>query len=788
MVDESRGSHDNHRGGAPVKKRCDLMLTKASLRYYAATNALVVLGVAVAVAVLAGALLVGGSVRESLKQIALGRLGNTDVIVNSPTFFRTALSDDILKNRGPEAGNSVAPLIVAGGAVSHDESKRSAGRVMVYGVDERFFNFHSRHPAPSRLGREALVSDALAAELGAQAGDSITPRVAKPTDIPLSSLQGRRESDRPADPPDDRAVLDESHARRVLALAVAGSGALDLRSARSPAARPRLGDRVNTLLMLSARKAIPTIKRSPPAGGDARRSRTAHARRAQRSRHRRSARRPAHRRARRPACGRRRRRRLGRDAGTDLCRQHHPRGRSRECPIRWSPRSSCRSRPGYIGRPPIWLNQWAADDLSAKPGDAVTLDYFLWSDESGLTTASATFHVRRRAADERHRRRPTLTPDYPGISDAADITAWDPPFPVDLKRIRKQDEEYWEQYRGRPQGDHHGQRRAAALGIALRQSVVAAALRVAHPIAARAIDPAAAGFTVAPFAPKRRGRTGHNRLRRVLSLLQLLPRRLGAAAGLSVLRRRASSSARPRSACCGGGLLASEDSRRLRARRRDPRRRSAPSSAHRRHWLQRADPLRPAHLVDRRRRHHRSGRCTSSRSALAAGVIGTFAVGRAALWLGVRAMSRRSARSLLKGERGARSTRSTIRDQGGGVLLLITGTALLGAPMSGAVDATAGFFGAGGAWLVGGLCAASIYLRRRRSSTPAGPRPVGIVHAGRPAHIRAAGTIGAEPRLDRICQLRAGQRRRVQERRRGVRHGPRSGTGGYALMAESSRR
>ena len=35
------------------------MLTRASLRYYAGTNALVVLGVAVAVAVLSGALLVG---------------------------------------------------------------------------------------------------------------------------------------------------------------------------------------------------------------------------------------------------------------------------------------------------------------------------------------------------------------------------------------------------------------------------------------------------------------------------------------------------------------------------------------------------------------------------------------------------------------------------------------------------------------------------------------------------------------------------------------------------------
>src|SRR5215210_5980736 len=110
------------------------MLTKATLRYYAATNLLVILGVAVAVAVLGGALLVGASVRESLKQIALGRLGATDTIVTSPTFFRAALADDI--------GGDAAPLIVAGGAVSHEESQRTAGRVAVYGIDDRFGRFH----------------------------------------------------------------------------------------------------------------------------------------------------------------------------------------------------------------------------------------------------------------------------------------------------------------------------------------------------------------------------------------------------------------------------------------------------------------------------------------------------------------------------------------------------------------------------------------------------------------------------------------------------------------------
>src|ERR1051325_4887467 len=169
------------------------MLTRASLRYYAGTNALVVLGVAVAVAVLSGALLVGESVRESLRQLALGRLGRTDAVVTAPTFFRTRLAYDI-EARSPAI--RVAPLMVAGGAVAHDDSKRSAGRVAVYGINDLFGQFQhvpgegvaGQAVFPTISGRDALISEALANELGAKLGDGITLRVAKPTDIPLTTL------------------------------------------------------------------------------------------------------------------------------------------------------------------------------------------------------------------------------------------------------------------------------------------------------------------------------------------------------------------------------------------------------------------------------------------------------------------------------------------------------------------------------------------------------------------------------------------------------------------------
>ena len=43
----------------------------------------------------------------------------------------------------------------------------------------------------------------------------------------------------------------------------------------------------------------------------------------------------------------------------------------------------------------IVLNQWAADDLRAKVGDAVALEYYVWKSDGALHTETAMFHVER---------------------------------------------------------------------------------------------------------------------------------------------------------------------------------------------------------------------------------------------------------------------------------------------------------------------------------------------------------------------------------------------------------
>src|ERR1041385_6123441 len=134
-------------------------LIKQSLLYYWRTNLAVVLGVATAVSVLAGALLVGDSVRGSLRELVVQRLGRTSFVISSSGLLREQLSDDIQADPLFASGglSSACPLISLEGTVTHETSKRVAAKINVYGVDDRFWKFNqSTHIAPD--GRNVFVS------------------------------------------------------------------------------------------------------------------------------------------------------------------------------------------------------------------------------------------------------------------------------------------------------------------------------------------------------------------------------------------------------------------------------------------------------------------------------------------------------------------------------------------------------------------------------------------------------------------------------------------------------
>src|SRR3954454_13510695 len=109
-----------------------LRLLLRNLFYHWRGNAAVFLGVAVGTAVLTGALLVGDSLRGSLRNLAEKQLGWVDQAMISGRFIRTEVASGI-----PAA--TVSPALLLQGAATAKAGRR-AGRVTILGVDQHFWS------------------------------------------------------------------------------------------------------------------------------------------------------------------------------------------------------------------------------------------------------------------------------------------------------------------------------------------------------------------------------------------------------------------------------------------------------------------------------------------------------------------------------------------------------------------------------------------------------------------------------------------------------------------------
>src|SRR4051812_9536770 len=116
-----------------------------NLRYFRAANLATVAGMAVATAVLTGALMVGDSVRGSLRDLAENRLGFVDHALVSPRFLDQSLAQrladaDGFKNRF----ESITPgITLRGGAARTD----AGGGAKVAGVQITALADH--YPVPA---------------------------------------------------------------------------------------------------------------------------------------------------------------------------------------------------------------------------------------------------------------------------------------------------------------------------------------------------------------------------------------------------------------------------------------------------------------------------------------------------------------------------------------------------------------------------------------------------------------------------------------------------------------
>ena len=433
-----------------------LTLILRSLRFYWRSHLGVFLGSGIATAVLTGALVVGDSVRYSLLAMARERIGNVDYAMESgDRYFRARLADELQA----ALGASTAPALKLSGTIHRQDGNARANHAQILGVDERFSRLATRSTPPlherendgrifpALLKGETALNEALAKHLDVKPGDHVILRMEKPGIISRDAVLM---------PDDNATVALRLTVKHIVSGSAFGNFSLQASSLPSfnvflplPELQHELGiaGQANLLLvggnegvlLEDAQAAIRKFWQLADAGLELRELlgptvlelRTSNIF-------------------------------LGSSVGdTALKATKGAKGIFgyfvNELSV--GEHSTPYSIVAAMDFPwvstglkddEITINEWLAEDLHARPGDTLTIKYFVPGSMRKLEERSAVFHVRNivpisgAAADR------ALMPPFPGLADASNCRNWKPGFPINLDKIRVNDEEYWKQHHGTP--------------------------------------------------------------------------------------------------------------------------------------------------------------------------------------------------------------------------------------------------------------------------------------------------------------------------------------------------
>ena len=441
----------------------------ASLLHHWRIQAAVACGVAAGAAVLTGALLVGDSMRGSLRDLTLARLGRIEEVLVTQRFFRAELADELAAEPEFDAHFSAAVpaiMLLASLDASDQDPPARAGRVNLVGCDRRFWQLGSGCPAALPESRQIVLNRPLADQLRVEVGQPVILRLPQPSTVPADSAMGRKTETVaghrmtvseiiPADglgrfglTPTQRSPmnayvpldwlqdrLDQPGGANAILVAARDADAApsdESQGVLQSLLRPKpvdygisieltdrgyvnvTGDRM--LLETATEEAILealTGRQVQPAMTYL---------------------------ANTMACGDRRTP-YSTITALDFSAEP-PLG-----PLVTADNETIRTP----GDGEIVLNSWAADDLEARPGDTIGITFFEPESTDGEVREKteqfrlvAVAELTGAAAD------PRLTPDVPGVTDQTSMGDWNPPFPFDAERIRQKDEEYWDRHRATP--------------------------------------------------------------------------------------------------------------------------------------------------------------------------------------------------------------------------------------------------------------------------------------------------------------------------------------------------
>ncbi len=461
-----------------------------SLRHYRRIHWAVVAGVMAATAVLTGALLVGDSMRGSLRDLALNRLCSVERAMLSPTFFRQKLAEEATAagEKHLAAGISLTASLTSAG----DERHTIAPKVNLLGVDQTLWaainTSGAAESAPSPPVRPSVAPIAaqsivlnrpLAEQLRVKQGDEVLVYLPRQSEIPADSPLGKKSGALPSLRLTVQQIVDSGGANFSLQpnQQLPLNAFVDLETLQQPAALDR-PQQVNAIFQF-----LDANSKTPPSAAQ-----TEHGLHPKLE-----------------------------DYGLHLA--YSPKGflqitsdrmllpDTLEAAVaKQFPEAQRQPTLTYLanyilagdGRgkipystitaldpsvePPlgpletidgsplksladdeIALNSWAADDLKQQgvdlhPGDWIQLTFFDPESTHGVVSEqTAGFKLKSivklaGAADDA-----SLTPELKGVSDKKSIRNWTPPFPYDQDRVRSiapnsQDDDYWKKYKTTPKG------------------------------------------------------------------------------------------------------------------------------------------------------------------------------------------------------------------------------------------------------------------------------------------------------------------------------------------------
>jgi len=421
-----------------------IQLIYRSLIFYWKSNLAVIIGVAICTMVITGTLIVGDSIRSSLEETTLLRLGKTQYLFSGiDRFFRASLASKVKK----ELQNDTAPILQLNGFASAQGGNLKLNGVQVIGIDDQFQSFlpgSVQLPPPAKS--EAYISENLAQRLHLNTEDAFLLRVEKASQIPknapfvtdASTQISIRLTVKKILPPEELgrfnlktsqtapynvfvslSFLNEQMGLNEKANKILFSGTNNLSQTRIEDAIGKYWDLEDMAIHIIPVEDSSSLEiRSERVFLDSTTTNAVNQIIPE-----------------------------SRDILTYMINSFRVNGNE-------TPYSFISAGPfmpsGSASANEVIINSWLAEDLKASVGDSMEISYFIIGPLRQLTEESKWFTITNIVNMEGIYEDRSLMPELPGMSDAGSCRDWEAGVPIDLDKIRDKDEEYWNKYRGTP--------------------------------------------------------------------------------------------------------------------------------------------------------------------------------------------------------------------------------------------------------------------------------------------------------------------------------------------------